>query len=58
MEYKASFSYKPLIQREQDVIHINGLNKAKAVSQFLKAIQHGKREGYDNFLIDASELEE
>lgn len=58
MAYKASFSNKPLIQREQDVIHINGLNKAKAVSQFLKAIQHGKREGYDNFLIDASGLEE
>lgn len=58
MAYKSSFSNKPLIQREQDIIYLYGLNKAKAVCQFIKAIQSGKREGYDNFLIDASELDD
>ena len=33
-------SSTPMIERENDVIHINGLNKAKAVSQFLKAIKY------------------
>lgn len=51
-------SSTPMIERENDVIHINGLNKAKAVSQFLKAIKYGIKEGYSNFFIDASDLEE
>ncbi len=47
-----------LIERDGDVIHIRGLNKAKAVSQFLNAIQYGIKSGYDNFYFDASELDE
>lgn len=50
--------YTPFIERANDVIHINGLNKAKAVSQFLQAVKYGIKDGYDNFYIDASELEE
>ena len=49
---------RPLIEREKDIIYINGLNKAKAVSQFLKAIRYGIKDGYDNFYLDASELDE
>ena len=48
----------PLIERDKDVIYINGLNKAKAVSQFIKAIESGIKCGFDNFYIDASELDE
>lgn len=51
-------SEKPLIEREKDVIYIKGLNRAKAVSQFINAIQSGIKSGFDNFYIDTSELDE
>jgi len=45
------------VERENDVIHIYGLNRAQAVSQFIIAINRGIRAGYDNFLIEASSIE-
>lgn len=48
---------KILVERERDVIYIYGLNKAKAVSQFIKALKTGIKEGYDNFYIDIQNIE-
>lgn len=45
------------VEREADVINIYGLNRAKAVSQFIMAIKSGIKAGYENFLIEAGDIE-
>lgn len=45
------------VDRENDVIIIHGLNRAQAVSQFIIAVKDGIKAGYDNFLIEASNIE-
>ncbi|MBQ6277903.1 MAG: STAS-like domain-containing protein [Bacteroidales bacterium] len=45
------------VERENDVINIYGLNRSQAVSQFIYAVNSGIKAGYDNFLIEASDIE-
>jgi hypothetical protein len=48
---------KVYVKRENDVVSIFSLNRAKAVSDFINAINSGIKAGYDNFLIDVSNIE-
>lgn len=45
------------VERENDVVYIYGLNRAQAVSQFINAINSGIKAGYENFLIEAADIE-
>ena len=45
------------VERENDVINIYSLNRAKAVSDFINAVNSGIKAEYDDFLIEVSNVE-
>lgn len=46
-----------VVERDQDVIYIRQLNHSMVVSEFIKAINDGRKKGYDDFQINFSEVD-
>lgn len=45
-----------VVERDQDVIYIRQLNHSMVVSEFIRAINDGRKRGYDDFQINFSEV--
>lgn len=52
-----SFKQHIFVERDLDVINIFRLNRSKVVSDFISVIKDGKKKGFDNFLINLSQLD-
>lgn len=46
-----------VVERDQDVIYIRQLNHSMVVSEFIRAINDGRKRGYDDFQINFSEVD-
>ena len=44
--------------RENDIVYIEKLNRARSVSDFIRSIESGRNQGVDDFLLDFSGVEE
>ena len=52
-----NYNSDPLCWREQDVVYISALNKARCVSDFIRAVDSGiRRENIKDFLIDFNNI--
>ena len=49
---------EPTCYRENDIVYIKKLNRARSVSDFIRSIESGRKQGIDDFLLDFSEAEE
>ena len=45
-----------VVESDRDVIYIRSLNHARVVSEFIRAINDGRKKGYDDFQIDFSKI--
>lgn len=53
MHYNSSSS---VVEREADIIYVRQLNHSRVVSEFIKAMNDGRKKGYDDFQINFSEI--
>ena len=44
--------------RENDIVYIEKLNRARSVSDFIRSIESGRNQGVDDFLLDFSGVED
>lgn len=49
---------EPTCYRENDIVYIEKLNRARSVSDFIRSIESGRNQGIDDFLLDFSGAEE
>ena len=46
-----------VVERDHDIIYVRQLNHSIVVSEFIKAINDGRKKGYDDFQIDFSNVD-